>query len=75
MEFIEVQYGLWSNGVFIETKRSMINLTCIRRISKTENGWARIHWTIRVDSLIIDETYEAFIQRIGAYMIRLEEDD
>lgn len=77
MEFIEVRFKIFDrvDNKLIGTRRSMINLTCIRRISKTDNGWARIYWTTRVDPLTIDETYEAFIERVGAYMIRLEEDD
>lgn len=44
--------------------RSIVNLNEVRRITKTNNGWARILWAVRVDPLTLDETYESFIDRI-----------
>lgn len=44
--------------------QTFINLDAVRRVGKTQNGWARIYWTTRTDPLTLSETYDAFIARL-----------
>jgi hypothetical protein len=76
--FLEVRYDIYDrNSQPIGKRRAIINMDCIRRVSKSENGWARLHWTTRVDPITLDETYDSFCDRIKdkSYVIIALPDD
>lgn len=77
MVFLEVRYSIYDrNSQPIGKRQTIINMDCIRRVGKTENGWAKVYWTTRVDPIVLDETYVSFLARISAeYVVVTLPDD